>query len=179
MESQVVRGKNNEHVGEASFSSPQQIQEAVELKSPPVQTMVQPPGYDPNRIPASVFSSKPSSPGDWSGASNESLFSIQMGNNSFSRDYAILFGKSGEIDWNNPQSNPFKSGELPRLDEWKKSNDLGSSLPPVMEDSDEFCRSPVPASKPPMSPPANAHSYPSPSRFSNASGHSNSSFAFP
>lgn len=173
-----MRGKNNEHVGEASFSISPQIP-PPELKSPPVQTMEQPEGYDPNRIPASVFST--SSPGDWSGASNESLFSIQMGNNSFSKDYAILFGKSGEVDWNNPQSNPFKSGELPRLDEWKKSNDLGSTLPPVMEDSGEFCQSPAPSAKPPTSSPthAHAHSHASPSRFSDVSGQSNSSFAFP
>ncbi|KAF8052094.1 hypothetical protein N665_1611s0007 [Sinapis alba] len=37
------------------------------------------PGYDPNRIPSSVFSSKPSSSTDWSIASNESLFSIHDG----------------------------------------------------------------------------------------------------
>ncbi|XP_078169378.1 uncharacterized protein LOC144563793 [Carex rostrata] len=37
-------------------------------------------GYDPNRIPAEVFShAKSGSPGDWSVASNESLFSIHMG----------------------------------------------------------------------------------------------------
>ncbi|KAL0350794.1 UNVERIFIED_CONTAM: hypothetical protein Sradi_4228600 [Sesamum radiatum] len=30
----------------------------LEMKSPPVQTMDQPEGYDPNRIPASIFSTK-------------------------------------------------------------------------------------------------------------------------
>ncbi|KAL6551609.1 hypothetical protein OROGR_007763 [Orobanche gracilis] len=75
----------------------------------PVQTLSGPPdGYDPNRIPASIFASKATNPSDWSAASNESLFSIQMGNNSFSQDNAILLGKSGELgrisDWNGAQS---------------------------------------------------------------------------
>ncbi|CAH2055320.1 unnamed protein product, partial [Thlaspi arvense] len=38
------------------------------------------PGYDPNRIPSSVFSSKPTNSTEWSIASNESLFSIHDGN---------------------------------------------------------------------------------------------------
>lgn len=38
--------------------------------------MVDLPGYDPNRIPSSVFSSKPANSTEWSIASNESLFSI-------------------------------------------------------------------------------------------------------
>ncbi|CAA7038611.1 unnamed protein product [Microthlaspi erraticum] len=38
--------------------------------------MVDLPGYDPNRIPSSVFSSKPGNSSEWSIASNESLFSI-------------------------------------------------------------------------------------------------------
>ncbi|PIN14539.1 hypothetical protein CDL12_12835 [Handroanthus impetiginosus] len=95
------------------------------MKSPPVQTMGQRAGYDPNRIPASIFSTKVTNPSEWSVASNESLFSIHMGNNSFSQDQAILFGKSGE---------------LPRLDECNSSEDksselssLPSSLSPVME----------------------------------------------
>ncbi|XP_078447663.1 pentatricopeptide repeat-containing protein At5g27110-like [Wolffia australiana] len=53
-------------------------------------------GYDPNRIPASVFARPKPAPGDWSTASNESLFSIQMGNSSFSREHAFFFGRSGD-----------------------------------------------------------------------------------
>lgn len=57
-----------------------------------------PPGYDPNRIPASVFSARPASPMEWSVASNESLFSIHIGNSSFSRDHAFAMNnKSGEL----------------------------------------------------------------------------------
>ncbi|XP_028947329.1 uncharacterized protein [Malus domestica] len=64
-------------------------------------------GYDPYRIPSSVFSrSKSNKELEWSVASNESLFSIHLGNNSFSRDHILLLGdlvKSGELN---------KSGEL-------------------------------------------------------------------
>ncbi|KAL8471747.1 hypothetical protein ACS0TY_029112 [Phlomoides rotata] len=92
------------------------------MTSPKVQSMGHPTGYDPNRIPLSVFSSKPANASEWSTASNESLFSIHMGNNSFSRD----------ILW--------RSGELSRLDELDhelKQSELSSAfsagLPPVLE----------------------------------------------
>lgn len=127
-----IKTDSNEH--DSSIKEP--LSSQTEMKS-------QPPGYDPNRIPASIFSTKQGNNADWSTTSNESLFSIHLGNNSFSRDYAILFGKSGELqDWNGSQMNPFlMSGELPRLDEWNnyntispgKSSDFGN-LPPVMED---------------------------------------------
>ncbi|XP_051114479.1 uncharacterized protein LOC127240076 [Andrographis paniculata] len=126
-----------------------QFPELSPMKSPPVQTMGQPLGYDPNRIPASVFATKPENTADWSTNSNESLFSLHIGNHSFSHDYAIMFGKSGELpgseDWNSFSANPFKaSRELPRLDEWNnkappsnphhqpKPND-SNHLPPAME----------------------------------------------
>ncbi|GAB4828675.1 hypothetical protein Ancab_018341 [Ancistrocladus abbreviatus] len=56
------------------------------IRSPPTQFMGsgKPGGYDPNRIPASIFTNKPSTPLEWSIASSESLFSIITGNNSFS-----------------------------------------------------------------------------------------------
>lgn len=63
----------------------------------PIQTLGRPTGYDPNRIPSSVFGSKPTNPTEWSVASNESLFSIHMGNNSFSRDHIFFLDKSGEL----------------------------------------------------------------------------------
>lgn len=47
--------------------------------SPPVQMMERSEGYDPNRIPASAFTSKASTPMEWSATSNDSLFSIQIG----------------------------------------------------------------------------------------------------
>ncbi|CAA2979420.1 Hypothetical predicted protein [Olea europaea subsp. europaea] len=102
------------------------------MKSPPVQNMGRPTDYDPNRIPASVFITKRTGNMEWSVASNESLFSIHMGNNSFTRGYA-MFGKSGEFprleEWNSSPSNlhyvpETKSGEL---------NSSASSLPPLIE----------------------------------------------
>ncbi|KAG6757982.1 hypothetical protein POTOM_038313 [Populus tomentosa] len=76
-------------------------------QSPPLQVMERPGGYDPLRIPSSIFEkNKGTPPMDWSVASNESLFSIHVGNNSFSRDHVLLLGdlgKSGDIT---------KSGEL-------------------------------------------------------------------
>ncbi|KAK9272184.1 hypothetical protein L1049_002555 [Liquidambar formosana] len=67
------------------------------MQSPTVQMMGRTGGYDPNRIPACVFSSKPATPMEWSVASNESLFSIHIGNTSFSRDHFILLTKSQEL----------------------------------------------------------------------------------
>ncbi|KAF5752048.1 hypothetical protein HS088_TW02G01068 [Tripterygium wilfordii] len=63
-------------------------------QSPPIQTMDRSGGYDPLRIPSSIFaSSKPSTPMEWSVASNESLFSLHIGNSSL-RDHLT---KSGEL----------------------------------------------------------------------------------
>ncbi|XP_024179125.1 uncharacterized protein LOC112185146 [Rosa chinensis] len=69
-------------------------------QSPPQIPMAggRPSGYDPNRLPSAMFAAKPSSAMDWSVASNESLFSIHVENNSFSRDqYFVMFNKSGEL----------------------------------------------------------------------------------
>ncbi|RZC58491.1 hypothetical protein C5167_005794 [Papaver somniferum] len=95
------------------------ISEASPNQSPPIQVMEReevPP--DPYRIPSTVFARSPSAtPVEWSVQSNESLFSIHMGNNSFSADQIFLMGRSGELgmpgDYNNfldlkkdPSSNP-------------------------------------------------------------------------
>ncbi|XP_052204324.1 uncharacterized protein LOC127809517 [Diospyros lotus] len=116
---------------------------------PPMQTMGRTSeeggGYDPNRIPSAVFSGKPATPMEWSVASNESLFSIHMGNNSFSRDNAIL--KSGELTKSGELMINFnKSGRLPasesNSDELKKSP---SSLPTVIKAPDDKTGLPPPA----------------------------------
>ena len=76
-----------------------------EISSPPVQVMDRDNNgkYDPNRIPSSVFErSKSNVPAEWSCTSNESLFSIHLGNNSFT-GYGGDLMKSGEL---------YKSGEL-------------------------------------------------------------------
>ncbi|PKA63819.1 hypothetical protein AXF42_Ash004828 [Apostasia shenzhenica] len=70
------------------------------VQSPVVQVMVRSDATDPNRIPSSVFtrsSASAASPMEWSVASNESLFSIHMGNTSFSRDHVFLMGRSGDL----------------------------------------------------------------------------------
>lgn len=53
----------------------------VGAKQPPlVQVMGKSDGFDPNRIPSAIFTrTKSTAPMEWSVASNESLFSIQMG----------------------------------------------------------------------------------------------------
>ncbi|KAK4763908.1 hypothetical protein SAY87_013346 [Trapa incisa] len=67
------------------------VQKLSPTESPPVQVMDQSGGYGKHRIPSLVFErSKPSTTFDWSIASNESLFSIQLGDNSFSWDYSIM-----------------------------------------------------------------------------------------
>ncbi|KAM6571995.1 hypothetical protein CsatA_016075 [Cannabis sativa] len=73
------------------------------MSSPKIQTMERfGGGYDPKRIPSSVFEiSKTTTPMEWSAASNESLFSIHVGNSSFSRDNLFAYNdsvaKSGEL----------------------------------------------------------------------------------
>ncbi|CAL0318192.1 unnamed protein product [Lupinus luteus] len=73
--------------------------------SPPIQVMDRSGGYDPARIPSAVFDRNSNNPLEWSSASNESLFSLHIDNNSFSREH--MFGeasmspeltKSGEMD---------------------------------------------------------------------------------
>lgn len=96
-------------------------------QSPPLQLMS--PNYDPNRIPSSIFGPRPASPMEWSVASNESLFSLHLGNNSFSRDHIFAFNN--------------KSGELPRLNDFvaSSSNSMPTTttitLPTVQEVSSD------------------------------------------
>nr|XP_043632259.1 uncharacterized protein LOC122603585 [Erigeron canadensis] len=70
--------------------------DASPKQSPPIQVMT---GYDPNRIPSPLFARKRRTDSEWSLASNESLFSIHMGNNSFSMDNGLYVSKSGELHW--------------------------------------------------------------------------------
>ncbi|KAM3286430.1 putative protein DDB [Capsicum chacoense] len=101
------------------------------MKSPPMHNMGHPPGYDPNRIPLSIFASKPNSNGmEWSTASNESLFSIHMGNSSFNRDQYNMMYRSGELikpeEWSSSLYN------APEVKSNEKKN-LPPNLPPVVE----------------------------------------------
>lgn len=115
--------------GPASTSRVSDIESIVHklssTPSPPVQVMDRSGGYEQYRIPSSVFArSKPSTPVEWSIASNESSFSIQIENSSFSRDHFITWG-----------------GDMPKPVELPKSSELipSSSQPPgeaVMLDDD-------------------------------------------
>lgn len=100
---------------------------------PPPQVMGRPPeypGFDPNRIPASVFATnKPASGMEWSVASNESLFSIQMGNMSFTRDH-FNWMKSGELKSPDSEFANYPPG-LPPITETTSNNFHG--LPVVNE----------------------------------------------
>ncbi|KAL2321510.1 hypothetical protein Fmac_025889 [Flemingia macrophylla] len=75
-------------------------QGSSEIQNPQVQLMERPgesTGTSPQYIfPPHVFSSNTNSPVEWSTASNESLFSIYMGNTSFSNE--LVGFKSGELD---------------------------------------------------------------------------------
>lgn len=106
------RSEESEHGSTAStltFQVSDVTQESMRRRmsptdSPAIQTMARSEGYDPTRIPSAVFErSKSTTPIEWSAASNESLFSIHVGTNSFSRDHLFMLGKSGELT---------KSGEL-------------------------------------------------------------------
>ncbi|PIA63167.1 hypothetical protein AQUCO_00200887v1 [Aquilegia coerulea] len=119
-----------------SISSPSNMQNGLMMQSPPIQVMERSNDTSTYRIPSHVFA-RSTTPVEWSVASNESLFSIHVGNNSFSRDQFILMDKSGELgksgdlfylkteDYmlsNNPPP------PLPGMDPGKKSSDLGDSL---------------------------------------------------
>lgn len=70
-----------------SRSSTSQVSDVPITKSPFIQVMERQGGYDPNRVPSSIFESKSSTPIEWSAASEESLFSIRV---SLSRKSAEL-----------------------------------------------------------------------------------------
>ncbi|TVU27326.1 hypothetical protein EJB05_29928 [Eragrostis curvula] len=99
-----------------SSSNPESDSPTGPNQSPPAQAMSRSSDEfpDPKRIPSSVFErSKSSSPADWSVTSNESLFSINVGNASFSKDHFFLYGKSGELG--NPNDPLAPLPPLPRL----------------------------------------------------------------
>ncbi|XP_010467969.1 PREDICTED: pinin-like [Camelina sativa] len=85
--------------------------------------------YDPNRIPSSVFSSKPGNPMEWSIASNESLFSIHDG--------AASGWRSAEmITQNNPVPVPLPLPPVKKPNESEKETINGEEEPYQVEISD-------------------------------------------
>ncbi|XP_047336030.1 uncharacterized protein LOC124939614 [Impatiens glandulifera] len=81
--------------------------------------------YNPERIPASVFSNKPSNQTDWSIASNESLFSIGMGPSNSTKDITLNEIKPEEVAISEDSSNSFFS--LPALPDDHHNEDMISS----------------------------------------------------
>lgn len=95
-------------------------------RPPPFQTMERSEGYDPSRIPASIFISGTSTPKEWSVNSNDSLFSIGIGRNSVAREQFAGAESSNSQDLIAPEESqkwkPFHgSGELSRPKELHSS----------------------------------------------------------
>ncbi|XP_039023722.1 uncharacterized protein LOC120156475 [Hibiscus syriacus] len=160
--------------GGATSESPvaRNLHESTLIQSPPIQVMDRViEGLDPYRVPSSVFDrSKSTNPASWSIASNESLFSIQIGNTSFSREQFLNF-KSGEffedelLSTSPAASPPYpgKAGvEFDKLSDYTvKDKTRPSAEEPTGEKPEHFWNSPCP------------------SRLSVETGASVHSFAFP
>ncbi|KAK9750659.1 hypothetical protein RND81_02G211400 [Saponaria officinalis] len=114
-----------ENINTSSFLRPEEIVENFETKtlssplhSPPVQEMLRDEGYDVQRIPATVFARSNSiAPAEWSIASNDSLFSLHIGNASIDKEQSILI-----------------------TEELKKHGDLPTSSDTSTEDDAEVCK---------------------------------------
>lgn len=135
-------------------------------QSPPIQTMGRPGAdYDPNRIPSSIFASKAASPMDWSVASNESLFSIGMGNNSFkSGELTPVIEVAGE---NHGRSDSMWEDSMVNKAEDEKTKMVVMKETTVDHSKESVART------------DGVRNCASPPRLSCASGNSNKSFAFP
>ncbi|KAF5734121.1 hypothetical protein HS088_TW16G00563 [Tripterygium wilfordii] len=99
------------------------------------------------RIPPSVFArTNTNAPMEWSVTSNESLFSLHMGNMSFTRDQLLWMGKSGELGLaGDPtimygQMMDFSSNQPPTPVTGKSTEliDLSSNQPPSTSKSTEL-----------------------------------------
>jgi hypothetical protein len=137
-------------------------------QSPQIQVMDRSEGYDPDRIPSSVFTtSKSTTPMEWSVASNESLFSIHIGNNSFSKEPIILSPHPpvpvAVTDTQNIIIGKEQSGATVVADETLKDAERVGAEAQSEENS----------------PPTTVRNSSRLSRLSNASGTSARSFAFP
>ncbi|XP_068664145.1 uncharacterized protein [Aristolochia californica] len=162
----------------------------INTQSPPVQVMGKNDIPDPYRIPSTVFArTKSTTPMEWSVASNESLFSIHVGNNSFSRDHALLIGRSGELT-NFPSPNepfpPPPTGPETPTSTWDPRSGEGLEKPGMTEAANAQAMKDVlraaadehvtEAASPVV---GGGNNSPSISRHSDGSGASIQSFAFP
>ncbi|XP_010258042.1 PREDICTED: uncharacterized protein LOC104597941 isoform X2 [Nelumbo nucifera] len=146
-------------------------------QSPQIQMMDRPEDPDPYRIPSSVFArSKSKTPMEWSVASNESLFSIHVGNSSFSRDF--LMGRSDELGRSGDLSFPGSPSPVSMSPSYGNNNtDLGDSLG-VAEAAAETMKEVIRATAEKESVPS-AEVVRQSSHRSDVSGSSIKSFAFP
>lgn len=97
-------------------------------------------GYDPKRIPSSIFSTRSATPMEWSVASNESLFSIHPGNSSFSKENVLLH-KSGELAKVEDQpGKSFKPDEPSKGSKPDETVKAPPRLPPVAKLADNMER---------------------------------------
>ncbi|KAG5051531.1 hypothetical protein JHK85_004032 [Glycine max] len=62
--------------------------------SPPIQVMDRSGRYDASIVPSSIFETN-TNPSEWSISSNDSLFSIQIGQPSFTRENALMYAELG------------------------------------------------------------------------------------
>lgn len=114
-------------VSEVSCSNhPSPLPVLSPTQPPPFQTMERPEGYDPCRIPASIFISETSTPKDWSVNSNDSLFSIGIGRNSTVKEVCAGAESSNSPDLITPEEPQkckafHRSGELGRQKELRSS----------------------------------------------------------
>lgn len=157
-------------------------------QSPPLQTMDRAGEYDPFRIPSAVFQrSRSITPLEWSIASNESLFSINVGNNSLSRDHVFRLSdlgkpdeltKSGELFVFNPPPTVITSRETEKKSaEFEKDTKMEDTAEYTVNDKEGvITRSP---SERKGTPPAISWNSSNVSRHSDRSQSSSNSFAFP
>nr|GEY13426.1 hypothetical protein [Tanacetum cinerariifolium] len=107
------------------------------IESPEIQVMERP-SSEQYRIPSSVFARKESNSTGWGMASNESLFSINMGGMSF-RNQDSMVWRSGDLDLgysiepSPSRENKFQEGKtievetIPELDETGETSDSDAS----------------------------------------------------
>ncbi|KAG7604268.1 hypothetical protein AtNW77_Chr5g0121081 [Arabidopsis thaliana] len=134
------------------------------------------PGYEPDRIPHSVFATSVTPKQEWSIQSNESLFSIHMGDHSFSKMY-----KSGELTNFEYTASPYISYYNNNIDNKIAPTDAGTKevnitmveTGPKTGNRDGLTNVPKPDPRQqiPISPTKSCHS--------ETSNNSTTSFAFP
>ncbi|PON70539.1 hypothetical protein PanWU01x14_079130 [Parasponia andersonii] len=96
----ISRPTTQQRSHELARSPPKPGSNGSTTQFPPTQVMERPADSNSSgyRIPSYVFArTKSTAPMEWSTTSNESLFSIHMGNMSFNRDQLLWLGKSGEL----------------------------------------------------------------------------------